>query len=117
MHRQFGSASSKGANFVLTLRSVLYFRTRVCQSAVTNDGLRQGPKRSDMVKERAKEQEYSPLCSHKAVIAPHYHPVHIFTPNIPKIHGNIIHPQTPRPLSALLSCFSKENGKVVPALN
>lgn len=81
MHLQFDSASSKGANFVMALRSVLCFRTRVCQSAVTNDCLRRGPNRSDMVKERVKQQECSSLCSHKAVIAPHYHPVNVFTPN------------------------------------
>jgi hypothetical protein len=90
MHHQFDFASSKGVNFVVTLRSVLCFRTRVCQSPVTNDCLKQGPSGSDMEKERAVEQECSSLCSHNAAIAPRYHPVHIFTPNVLKIHVIII---------------------------
>lgn len=80
MHRQFESASSEGANFVMALRSVLCFRTRVCQSAVTNDCLRHGPNRSDMARERAEQRDCSSLCYSNAVNALHYHPVHIFTP-------------------------------------
>jgi hypothetical protein len=96
MHHQFDFVSSKGVDFVVTLRSVLCFWTRVCQSPVTNDCLKLGPFGSDMAKERVIQQECSSLFSHNAAIAPRYRPEHICMRNVPKTHINIILQLTPK---------------------